>query len=93
MRHWPVLDKYSESNGCFLRSLFFSQLALLGDKAVEPGEALVTFYGAGGVDVPVEGFPMVTEAAVELAYEVGGNGEFTAVEALIQGAQEVAHGT
>jgi len=44
--------------------LFSGELTLLVDEAVEPGEALVAFYSAFGVDVPVEGFAVVAEAAV-----------------------------
>ena len=55
---------YDGLAGRSLGGLFSCELALLGDEAVEPCEALVAFYGAFGVDVPVEGFAVVTEAAV-----------------------------
>ena len=57
-----------------LRRLFFSELALPFDEAVEPGESRVTFEGAASVYVPVEGLAMVAEAAVELADEVSRDG-------------------
>src|SRR3712207_8191362 len=46
--------------------LLFRELALLGDEAVQPGEARVASglvpEGARGVDVPVEGLAVVAEA-------------------------------
>ena len=51
------------------------ELALLVYEPVEPGDAGVAFRGAARVDVPVEGLAVVAEAAVQLADEVGGDGE------------------
>src|SRR5918998_1044599 len=77
--------------------LLFRELALLGDESVEPGEARVAAglvpKGARGVDVPVEGLAVVAEASVQLAHQVGGDGELAPVEVLFpQSADEVAEG-
>src|SRR3712207_4761384 len=73
------------------------ELALLGDQTVKPGEAGVTprfiSQGALGVDVPVEGLAVVAQSPVQLAHEVGGDGELPSVESLLsQGADKVAEG-
>src|SRR5918998_4063145 len=77
--------------------LLFRELALLGDESVEPGEACVAAglvaQGPLGVDVPVEGLAVVAEASVQLAHQVGGDGELAPVEVLFpQGADVVAEG-
>src|SRR3712207_8954665 len=67
--------------------LLFRELALLGDEAIQPGEARVASglvpEGARGVDVPVEGLAVVAEAPVQLAHQVGGDGELAPVKVLL----------
>src|SRR5215211_215280 len=76
-----------------LRGLLPGELALSIYQAVEPGHARIAFGRATRVNVPVEGFAVVAEAAVELPDEVGGDGELAPAEViLLQGAHEVAHG-
>src|SRR5215211_7055859 len=76
-----------------LRGLLPGELALSIYQAVEPGHARIAFGRATRVNVPVEGFAVVAEAAVELPDEVGGDGEIAPDEVvLLQGAHEVAHG-
>src|SRR5215210_123607 len=76
-----------------LRGLLLGQFALPIYEPVEPGRAGVAFGRAPCVHVPVEGFAVIAEAAVELSDEVGGDGELAPYQIiLLQGAHEVAHG-
>src|ERR671939_701183 len=76
-----------------LRCLFPGELALLINETVEPGYAGIAFCRAARVHVPVQGFAVVAETAVELPDEVGGDGELAPDEVvLLQGAHKVAQG-
>src|SRR5215211_4929671 len=76
-----------------LRCLLPGELALPIYEPVEPGYAWVAFGRAACVYVPVEGFAVVAEAAVELPDQVGGDGELASDEVvLLQGAHKVAQG-
>src|SRR5215210_211816 len=75
------------------RRLLSGELALPINETVEPGYAGVAFGRAARVYVPVEGFAMIAETAVELPDEVGGDGELASDEVvLLQGAHKVTHG-
>src|SRR5215213_4582972 len=76
-----------------LRCLLPGELALPIYEPVEPGYAWVAFGRAACVYVPVEGFAVVAEAAVELPDQVGGDGELASDEVvLLQGAHKVTKG-
>src|SRR5918998_79880 len=76
-----------------LRRLLPGELGLPVDETVEPGYTGVAFGRAACVHVPVEGFAVVAETAVQLPDEVGGDGELAPDEVVfLQGAHKVAHG-
>src|SRR5215204_7012862 len=76
-----------------LRCLLPGELALPIYEPVEPGYAWVAFGRAACVYVPVEGFAVVAETAVELPDEVGGDGELAPDEVvLLHGAHKVTQG-
>src|SRR5215218_4547753 len=76
-----------------LRCLLPGELALPIYEPVEPGYAWVAFGRAACVYVPVEGFAVVAEAAVELPDQVGGDGKLASDEVvLLQGTHKVPQG-